>query len=158
MTNPEQVPQFTVIRYVEEGVGHVQFSFDSAGLATTLKAYDVPSIDNKGVLPDHMLRMLCLRFATQRHQARMDELEAAEPGSVQLVYEENGVDLGSDALGYDLAKRLAPAFENEDIVFDPTYSPVDVEVLLRTPEDNADPERRLGTSILRTVLQPPSLA
>ena len=152
----------TITREIRGGVGYMSFIFDKDTFAGLVEDVAKAGESEDTALPVRIVRDLCINFTPSRLQEEMDRRQAERPGSAKLSYEENGMDLGSDSLGYDLARRIIPPLaENEDTIFDPTYSPVHVEIRVLQESDDfhsPDPEHRLGFCVMRTLLEPPSLA
>jgi hypothetical protein len=156
---PEHFPHLTIEQRTRNGIGSFEFTFSEPALDDLLQTAGVHSVAE---LSDHTLRQLCDHFGERNVQRVMDELEEETPGSVAINNEVDGAGLGSDEIGYDLARRFLPQTEDSrELLFDPQYSPVQVEINVFDPSDlskHSTDIRKISARVLEITLQPPSLA
>lgn len=136
------------------------FTFAAHKLAELLTLYEV---ERPGDVPESALRMLCSMATGPLRDQQLDGAEELSPGGVSLVVGDaaaGGLHLDSADVGIDMLKRFVPELDADtELLFDPQYSPVDVEVRVWDPlETEKDPARALGKQVLATTLQPPNLA
>lgn len=116
-------------------------------------------------LPDDMLRLFCRMAMPRAMERQFERMEEKHPGQVGMVvgHDSNGneVVLQSGDVGFDVLKRMAaPIDPAEELLCNPDYSPVDLE--LRVVDELAGETDELGHDIgvlvLKTTVQPPNLA
>jgi len=156
---PKHIPHIEIEHRLDEGIGTVEMTFSKPILETLLGRLGLRGVNE---LSDHDLRQLVQKFSEAHMQAAADNLHAQEPGSVRITTDQDDINLGSDSLGYDMAKRfLVTPDENRALAFDPQYSPVRVEMNVFNPSElpkNSADTKKISARVLEVTLQPPSLA
>lgn len=101
-----------------------------------------------------------IRLALPEEQERIiNHSEEKYPGRIKIVSYVDGVDMGSDALGYDLARRLSPPPPEKLLqALDTDISPVTLELRTFEPVEGQLYIPEMSQLVLRTVVEPPNLA
>ncbi|MET1033460.1 MAG: hypothetical protein ABWX94_03090 [Candidatus Saccharimonadales bacterium] len=118
------------------------------------------NVNEPADLPESLLRDLCRRASHAETVRLMEFLEDKRPGETALVVDEDGeVELRSSEIGFDTMMRFAPEADEMDLLCDPQYNTVEVDIrVFGEQPEGADPALNIGYSVLRTTLRPPSLA
>ena len=114
-------------------------------------------------LSDDFLRQLCHRASAASMEQQIEELIEKHQTEVAMVVghgaDGSELELSSKDLGYDLLKRFAPQFDEEqETLCDPTYSPVDFELRVFDPAVTDPRDLEIGHAVLSRTLYPPDLA
>lgn len=138
-----------------DGQAKITVTMNPEVLSFFLDRFDVDTVQQLG---REALLFLCY-IATPDFIFRIAE---ETPGGPRAVINQKDCDyIDSDELGYDIVKRLWPEEVDEDkILFDPQYSPVNLEIRVIEVDAAADMGelRNLSTTILETIIEPPNLA
>ncbi len=153
-----ELPHLRINRQVVEGRGQVTYTFSPDVLHDVLEQLGAKEPAD---LSQNILRDFCRRASHAETVRRMEEVEKQYPGGTAITIDEAGTaEVRSSDVGFDTMMRFAPEADDEtDLLCDPQYSPVDFDLrVFDKQSEGTDPAQNIGHSVLRVVLEPPSLA
>lgn len=155
-------PLLTVSRTMLDGQAQVRVVLARPMLDKVIgeyqQMYDTGQ-EQVSVLSSEILRHFCDMTCDDRISELMRQLEDTQSESVEAIIAiGEGCIISTNDVGFDIARRmLRPVDEETELLFDPTYSPVEVFVSVTDMVRHSGrmlPRTKLAT---RSILQPPNL-